>query len=228
MNENRSFLCKTITPARHFPYLRQEQVLSLEEQEEIQSQVTLRAKVNKLLDVLVRTGGPKAYHKFMESMVKDGTQGHVIEKLNKALQEKMGRPNVHEGEFKGHWIWSTYYMHLCHMMQTTQTFELFDKEPLFFPCFLKIIFDKTLCPNTIRCLTWLSSGANRAYIEMIPKTHTHTHANAAPPPHTHKLHIPGNCDKVLFQTKTAKKIFLNAYITLIMFEPMERKKVVKI
>ena len=98
LNEHRSYLCKTINPARHFPYLRQEKVLSLDGQQLIQNEVTRQAKVNKLIEELESNGGPKAFLKFIESLLNDGTQGHVISKLNKALEEKMGRPTVEEGE----------------------------------------------------------------------------------------------------------------------------------
>ncbi|XP_072015861.1 uncharacterized protein [Amphiura filiformis] len=96
LNENRDFLCKTITPSRHYPYLRQQQVLSLEGQETIESQVTGKDKVNKLIDELEKNGGPKAYLAFMEALLNEKTQEFVIKKLNMALEEKRNRPDVRD------------------------------------------------------------------------------------------------------------------------------------
>ena len=98
LNENRDYLCRTITPSRHYPYLRQESVLSLEGQELIESKATGSAKANTLIDELQKNGGPKAYTAFIEALLREKTQSHVISTLNRALEEKCSRPDVQDGE----------------------------------------------------------------------------------------------------------------------------------
>ena len=97
LEDKRAYLCGVIDPSRHFAYLRQQRVLSKEGQEIIKNEVTTSAKVNKLIDELIMNGGPQAFLAFTESLRREGTQPHVLKKLNLALDEKRANPAFTEG-----------------------------------------------------------------------------------------------------------------------------------
>ncbi|XP_058492681.1 caspase recruitment domain-containing protein 9 [Solea solea] len=76
LDDYRMLLIKTIDPSRITPYLRQCQVISAEDEEQLFNDPTLvirRRKVGALLDILLRTG-VKGYTAFLESLELDYPQ----------------------------------------------------------------------------------------------------------------------------------------------------------
>lgn len=73
LQEQRTLLCEKLDPSRHYPYLQQERILSVDDKELIESERTRIRKVNTMLDILIRNG-PQSFDALCQSLRKDKTQ----------------------------------------------------------------------------------------------------------------------------------------------------------
>ena len=87
-------LCEYIEPRRHYSYLRSKFLLSSDDHERIDSALTRRDRVIKLIDILL-TKGPTAFDGLCDSIREERTQTFLLEILNKALQSEIGKLAEH-------------------------------------------------------------------------------------------------------------------------------------
>ncbi|XP_067662459.1 B-cell lymphoma/leukemia 10-like [Haliotis asinina] len=88
LREKRVQLVDYLNPERHFDFLRSRCVLSGEDCEEINHNVTRRQKASAMLDKLLDHGG-SAYDRLCESLLRERTQMFLLKSLNMEYENKM-------------------------------------------------------------------------------------------------------------------------------------------
>ncbi|XP_077968983.1 uncharacterized protein LOC120335668 isoform X2 [Styela clava] len=81
LNRMRNYLCDHLEPERFFPYLQTKEYLDQDSCEQIRNERTTKSRVNKMLDILIKSG-PQPLKALIKAIQKSGTtQKFILEKL---------------------------------------------------------------------------------------------------------------------------------------------------
>ena len=84
--ENRAFLAsKDLRP--YIPHLKTKYIMSIDDQEEVESLTTTRQKSDKIIDILLRRGN-RAYDELCQAMIDLRVDAQVVIKLNLELERR--------------------------------------------------------------------------------------------------------------------------------------------
>ncbi|KAK7488046.1 hypothetical protein BaRGS_00020637, partial [Batillaria attramentaria] len=88
LQEQRHGLVNNLIADRHMDFLRSKFILTQDDCEEINAQMTQRKRASKFLDILL-TKGPTAYDMFCEAIRIDRTQTFILELLNRDYENRL-------------------------------------------------------------------------------------------------------------------------------------------
>uniref|UniRef100_H2ZDE0 CARD domain-containing protein n=1 Tax=Ciona savignyi TaxID=51511 RepID=H2ZDE0_CIOSA len=89
LNRQRHYLCENLQPDKLFPWLQSRNALTTDDCEQMQSLATTKRKVDKLIDILIKSG-PGCLIKLYNAIIKSSsTQIFIAERLKKKYEEQI-------------------------------------------------------------------------------------------------------------------------------------------